>query len=95
MVIHNGQRQRFEMALEGKVATLDYQINGNRIALTHTEVPPEFQDRGIAAELVKAALDYAREFNLLVIPSCAYVADFVIKHQEYQEIVDPDYRDEP
>jgi len=95
MVIHNPQQQRFEMALDGKLARLDYQITGNRIALTHTEVPPEFQDRGIAAELAKAALDYAREFGLLVIPSCPYVADYLKRHPEYQEIVDPEYRDEP
>jgi predicted GNAT family acetyltransferase len=95
MVIHNPQQQRFEMALEGKLARLDYQIKENRIALTHTEVPPEFRWHGVGAELAKAALDYAREFGLLVIPSCPYVADYLNKHPEYQEIVDPDYRDEP
>ena len=95
MVIHNPQQQRFEMALEDRLAKLDYRIKGTRINLFHTEVPPEFQERGIAAELARAALEYAREFGLLVIPSCAYVADFLKKHPEYQEIVDPEYRDEP
>ena len=95
MVIHNPQRQRFEVALEGKVAKLEYRIKENRITLIHTEVPHELEGHGIAAELARAALEYAREFNLLVVPSCRYVASYLKKHPEYQEIVDPDYRNEP
>ncbi len=95
MVIHNPQRQRFEVSVEGHLAKLEYRLLEDRIDLFHTEVPPQFEGHGIAAELVKAALDYAREFGLLVIPSCQYVAEFLLKHPEYQEIVDSKYRDEP
>ena len=65
-----------------------YEITGNEIAFTHTEVDPKEQGKGYAAILVQHALDDVRATtSLRVVPACSYVANFVRKHAEYEELV--------
>jgi predicted GNAT family acetyltransferase len=45
-------------------------------------VPPSDRNQGIADALVRAALAYAREHELRVVPSCPYVQAWVRKHPE-------------
>lgn len=52
------------------------------IDLQHTEVPPADRNRGIAGTMVRAALAYAREHQLRVIPTCPYVRAWFRKHPE-------------
>ncbi|GAA4267184.1 GNAT family N-acetyltransferase [Frondihabitans peucedani] len=64
-----------------------YDISGGQIAFTHTEVDPREQGKGLAAILVKHALDdVAATTSLRVVPACSYVADYVRKHAEYEEL---------
>jgi uncharacterized protein len=58
-VKHNPDQRRFELTLNGRLAVLEYQQAGKRIAFTHTEVPIELRGRGLGGQLAKAALDYA------------------------------------
>ena len=44
--------------------------------------------RGVAGDLVKAALDYARAQGLRVVPACSYSAAYVQRHPEYADLVD-------
>jgi len=53
-------------------------------------VPPALEGRGIAGKLARAALDYARERKLSVIPRCPFVAAYIRKHPEYQSLVRAD-----
>lgn len=85
---HNDTEQQFETTIEGHTALAAYdREEPNRIVLTHTEVPPELSGRGIANELAKAALAYAREHQLTVVPQCAFMAKFIDRHAEYQDLL--------
>lgn len=86
-VTRNEQRQRFEMAAEGQTAILEYRQSGNRLALTHTEVPEGMSGKGRGSALVRFALDYAREHRLHVAPDCPFVARFIERHREYKDLV--------
>ena len=77
---HNEERHRFEAALDGHIARADYRIDGDVMRIYHTEVPFEFEGRGIAAALVRAALDYASERHLKVVPACSYVRSYMRRH---------------
>lgn len=85
-VIHNPAESRFEIDVEGNLAVLDYVLTNNVISFTHTDVPKPIEGRGIAGKLVQRGLDYAREENLKVIPACSYVARYVERHPEYQDL---------
>jgi uncharacterized protein len=89
-VVHNEAENRFEIALGSELALLTYRRRPECIVYNHTEVPREFEGRGIAAKLTRAGLDYARSQNLRVVPTCPYTADFIRKHSEYQDLLTPE-----
>jgi predicted GNAT family acetyltransferase len=89
-VFHNEVAQRFEIEIEGLRALLTYRRFPDRIVLVHTEVPAPLEGRGLAAKLVRTALDFARANHLRVVPACPYVATFLRKHPEYQDLVSAD-----
>lgn len=78
---------QFETEVNGHTAVAAYVRNGNTITFTHTEVPEEFRGLGVAAKLVRFALEQATSEGLRVVPRCPYVADFIAKHAEYQPLV--------
>jgi predicted GNAT family acetyltransferase len=86
-VHHNPAASRFEVTVEGRLAVADYVLTGQRMALTHTFVPPELRGRGVAEALVRAALADARTRQLRVDPQCSYVARFIERHAEYQDLL--------
>jgi predicted GNAT family acetyltransferase len=84
VVRNNTEAERFEIAVAGSTAILQYGIRGDRIFIYHTEVPPVFRGRGYGELLARAALDFARERSLEVQPLCPFVRAFLEKHPEYR-----------
>jgi predicted GNAT family acetyltransferase len=81
-VQHNESRQRFEATVDGHLCVADYALRGGVMWMPHTEVPPAVGGRGIAAELVRAALAWAEEKGYRVQPSCSYVAAYMRRNPE-------------
>ena len=86
-VANNPDQSRFEATVDGETAVLDYRLDGDVIAFTHTGVPAAIQDRGVGSALAQTALDYAETHGLRVRPQCAFVAAFIREHGEYQHLV--------
>jgi predicted GNAT family acetyltransferase len=86
-VRHDAARQRFVATLDGVQAELDYEQHGQVLCLTHTGVPPSIGGRGVGANLVRTALDYARAKGLKVVPSCTYAAAFIERHPQYADLL--------
>ncbi len=57
-VIHNSAVRRFEMVSEGKIASLQNRLQPGRVVLDHTEVPKEFEGKGIGSLLAKTGLKF-------------------------------------
>lgn len=83
-VTHDIKKQKFYMVVDGLESHLEYSRMNSVLNLNHTYVPNELRGKGIAGKIVKAALTYAEENNLKIIPSCSYVADYVQRHKEYE-----------
>ena len=86
-IFNNEQRQQFQLKLEGELATLEYRLNEGMIVLMHTEVPDKLGGRGIGSALVEFALNYARANHLPVKVYCPFVAAYLKRHPEQQDIV--------
>ena len=85
---NNEQESRIETTVDGSDAFAEYDLEEpNRIVFTHTIVPDELSGRGIAGEVVKYALDYAREQKLTVVPQCSYVAAWIKRHPDYEDLL--------
>ena len=89
----NPDRHRFEIDLgDGSIAIAEYTLPAGKIMFTHTEVPEAHEGKGIATTLIRFALDAARERGLKVIPICPFFADYMQKHAEVQDLLDPAWR---
>jgi uncharacterized protein len=87
VVTHNEAHKRFETTVDGHLCVADYQLRGNVMWMTHTGVPPAVGGRGIAAELVRVALDWAEAKGLKVEPSCSYVEAYMRRHPQTQKLL--------
>ena len=86
-VTDNAAANRYELAVEGGTAFLDYTREGGRVFLLHTEVPPELEGRGHGTRLVRGALEHARAQGERVVPRCAFVKAFLQRHPDYADVV--------
>ncbi len=86
-VVNNEQKSRFEVEIDGEVAVADYTQSGDRIEFTHTKVPESLEGQGVGSALAREGLDYARREGLDVVPTCPFVASYIDRHPEYQDLV--------
>ena len=86
-VAHNEERRRFETTVDGQLCVADYQLRGNVMWMTYTGVPSAVGGRGIAAELVRVALEWAEAQGHTVEPSCSYVEVYMRRHPETQKLL--------
>ena len=84
---HQPALQRFETVVDGHLALCSYTRHEASVVLHHTEVPPPVGGRGLAAELVAATLAWARHEGLQVQPTCSYVATYMRRHPETQDLL--------
>jgi predicted GNAT family acetyltransferase len=77
---HNAAAHRFESTVDGHLCVADYRLHNGVMTMFHTEVPPALRGRGIASQLVSAAIDHARAQGLRVRPDCSYVARWMQRH---------------
>jgi predicted GNAT family acetyltransferase len=72
----------------GETAYLEFDLDSaGWITLLHTEVPDALRGRGIAGELAKTGLEYARDNQLKVDVVCPLVANYISKHPEFEPLV--------
>ena len=88
-VTNNKKESRFETTIGDSVAVAAYELEPGVITFTHTSVPPELSGRGIANELARAGLDHARSQNLKVVPACSFIAKYIERNPEYQDLGRP------
>lgn len=86
-IVHDPVGHRFTIQVDGHEAELVYVPEDGALAIVHTGVPSAIGGRGVAADLVKAALEFARAKGLKVAPRCAYAEAYLRKHREYDDLL--------
>lgn len=87
-LIDRADRHRYEFDFGGEKALLEYIPRpGGVLALIHTEVPPRYEGCGIGQALVRAALEDIRRKGLRIEAHCSFVAHFIRRHPEWQELL--------
>ena len=84
------ERHRYEARVAGvaEVAAAYYRLRDGAIVFTHTEVPPALEGKGVGTAIARYALDDARHRGLAVVPFCPFIAAFIRRHPEYEDLVD-------
>ncbi len=86
---HDTTNQEFTTTRDGHPAELAYaRPSDDVIDFTHTFVDEALRGQGLADELARAGLAFAREQKLKVKTTCTFMAGFVQKHHaEYADIL--------
>ena len=87
-IIHDQAGHRFIGETPSGPAVLAYTPAGpGALELYSTYVPAAERGRGLGGQLVQAAVAFAREHGLRIIPTCWYVADWMGAHPEHGDLV--------
>jgi len=77
----------FSISLEKEKAVLLYRIVGKTMIIYHTYTPPEFRGKGIAGNLVKNAIEFAKQKGLKIKPACSYAEYYFEKNPENKKML--------
>lgn len=88
IVTEDPARGRFELDFGGGTAFASYRADGDRVVVTHTEVPAAFSGRGIGSRLVQGMFDRVRDSGRKVVIRCPFVSDWVRRHPDYADLVE-------
>jgi len=86
-IVDNPVKRRYELAIDGALAFVAYRRSPGLITFVHAEVPPALGGRGIGSRLARAVLETARANGEKVIPQCSFIAAFINKNPEFQDLV--------
>jgi uncharacterized protein len=86
---HNQKNGVFYMEDNGKqIATMNYVFAGeHKFIIDHTEVNPDYEGKGLGKQLVKAAVEYAREKNLKIMPLCVFAKRTFERTPEFADVL--------
>lgn len=86
-VSHNSAQFRFESIVEGQLCELNYSRDGKVVSMNHVGVPQALEGQGIAGAITASALDWARSEKLMVRAQCPYVAAWIRRNPDYQDLL--------
>jgi predicted GNAT family acetyltransferase len=82
----NPAHHRYELAVDGLTAYVLYRREPGVITFIHTEVPKALGGKGIGSRLARHVLDVARAEGLHVVPVCPFIAAWMKKHPDYDDL---------
>lgn len=84
----HGKNGAFFIEDDGEwVAELTYVKSGDaEITIDHTEVDDKLQGQGVGEDLVRSAVEYARENGLKVKATCKFAKKVIDETPEYQDV---------
>lgn len=84
----HGHRGAFFIEDEGKrLASLTYTVAGSRVILDHTDVDDALRGTGAGRKLVAAAVDWAREEDVKLMPLCPFARSVFDKTPEFGDVL--------
>ena len=89
--VHVPERHRYEIRDGDTVAGFTHYLrppDGEHVDFVHTEVDDAYEGHGLASRLIAFALADVAAQGRRIIPHCPFVADWLVRHHEYDDITD-------
>ena len=86
-IVNNAAAHRFESQHDGQTAIAEYRLADNVMTLTHTFVPPSLRGQGIATDLARAIVEYARAQQLSIVPQCPFMAAYFQRNSDAKDVL--------
>jgi predicted GNAT family acetyltransferase len=82
------EKHRYEARVDGRVAGFAaYRRRPDAVVFTHTEVDDAYEGKGVGSVLAKGALDDVRAHGGAVVAQCPFIAAYIRRHPEYQDLL--------
>jgi predicted GNAT family acetyltransferase len=89
-VTPNEAIHHYELKLAGEIiGFINYRDDGDRRVILHTKVDDDQTGHGYGTQLIVGALDDIRAQGKRAVTLCPMAAAYVVKHRDYEDIVDP------
>jgi predicted GNAT family acetyltransferase len=83
-----GPKGAFVWTQDGKrLAEMSYTTAGKRVIIDHTQVDEVLRGKNAGAQLVRAAVEWARAENVKLLPLCPYARSVFEKTPEYADVL--------
>ncbi len=69
------------------LAEMAYQLRDGKMAIIHTGVRDELRGKGVARQMLDAAIAYARDNDIKIVPICKYARKMFIKHKDLRDVL--------
>jgi len=85
----NGKKGQFSALVnEEEAGLMTYTWAGDhKFIIDHTEVNPDYSGQGVGKKLVMAAVEFARENGLKILPLCPYAKSVFDKTPAIQDLL--------
>jgi uncharacterized protein len=84
----HGRKGAFYIEEEGEwIAELTYFKTGDTMTIDHTEVDEKLREEGIGQDMVKAAVEYARENGLKIKAVCPFAKKVLEETPKFQDVL--------
>ncbi len=86
---HNTEAQRYELhdSEDGLLASAEYAVNGDSVAITRVFTRPTHRGRGLAAVVTEYAVDQIVADGRTVLPVCSYAQAWFEQHPERNGVI--------
>ena len=79
----NSGAHRYELLRDGVVAAhASYRLQDGAVVITHTEVLPGSEGRGIGSKLAAMVVGHLNGRGLPIVPQCEFMASYIARHPE-------------
>lgn len=79
LIVNNLLETRFQALVGGHLALLNYRVSDGVFSIDYVYVPAAYRGRGIAGQLIEAALAYAHSEGLRVNPVCSFARAYIAR----------------
>ncbi|MFB2598289.1 GNAT family N-acetyltransferase [Herbiconiux sp. P17] len=84
------EKHRYVIEADGQeVGFTQYTDRGQQRVFLHTVIDPAQEGRGYGSALMAAVLGQVRDAGLRAVPICPFMAGYLERHHEFDDVVDP------
>jgi uncharacterized protein len=83
----NGDRGRFELAVDGEVVFATYRREAGRLVINYVYAPPVLRGTGAADRLMAGVAARARAGGERIVPLCGYARAWLRRHPAHHDLL--------
>lgn len=87
-IVHDKEKQRFTLDINGELAKVDYKIKDKKMFLTHSEVPNNLRGKGIGKVLVEKTFEKLTAEKYQAVAVCSYIKAVKNRSEYWKEIIE-------